>query len=68
MATLGNSMDRGAWRAAVHGVAKSHTQLNDGAQHTQEILALGETSFIQYTINYPVSSLLRDIFLNKIFL
>ena len=24
---LGNSMDRGAWRAAVHGVAKSWTQL-----------------------------------------
>ena len=21
---LGNSMDRGAWRATVHGVAKSH--------------------------------------------
>ena len=24
---LGNSMDRGAWRATVHGVAKSWTQL-----------------------------------------
>ena len=24
-----NSMDRGAWRATVHGVAKSRTQLND---------------------------------------
>ena len=24
---LGNSMDRGAWWAAVHGVAKSHTRL-----------------------------------------
>ena len=22
-------MDRGAWRATVHGVAKSHTQLSD---------------------------------------
>ena len=29
MATLGNSMDRGAWGAAVHEVAKSQTQLND---------------------------------------
>ena len=26
---LGNSMDRGAWRATVHGVAKSWTGLSD---------------------------------------
>ena len=26
---LENSMDRGAWRATVHGVAKNHTQLCD---------------------------------------
>ena len=26
---LENSMDRGAWRATVHGVAKSWTQLSD---------------------------------------
>ena len=26
---LENPMDRGAWRATVHGVAKSRTQLND---------------------------------------
>ena len=26
---LENSMDRGAWKAAVHGVAKSWTQLSD---------------------------------------
>ena len=26
---LENSMDRGAWRATVHGVAKSRTRLND---------------------------------------
>ena len=25
---LENSMDRGAWRATVHGVTKSQTQLN----------------------------------------
>ena len=29
---LENPMDRGAWRAAVHGVAKSRTQLSDLAQ------------------------------------
>ena len=26
---LENSMDRGAWQARVHGVAKKHTQLRD---------------------------------------
>ena len=26
---LGNSMDRGAWRATVHGVAKSQIQLSN---------------------------------------
>ena len=27
---LENPMDRGAWRATVHGVTKSQTQLSDG--------------------------------------
>ena len=27
-------IDRGAWGAAVHGVAKSHTWLSDSAQHS----------------------------------
>ena len=31
---LENSMDRGAWRATVHGVTKSQTRLSDLA-HTQ---------------------------------
>ena len=26
---LGNPVDRGAWKATVHGVAKSQTQLSD---------------------------------------
>ena len=26
---LGNPMDRGAWQATVHGVAKNQTQLSD---------------------------------------
>ena len=34
---LENSMDRGAWRAVVHGVTKSQTQLSNGAcTHTHE--------------------------------
>ena len=32
---LENPMERGAWRATVHGVAKSRTQLSDFAHHTQ---------------------------------
>ena len=31
---LENPMDRGAWRATVHGVTKSQTQLNTHIQHT----------------------------------
>ena len=30
---LENPMDRGAWRATVHGVPKSRTQLSNLAQH-----------------------------------
>ena len=28
-------MDRGAWRATVHGITKSQTRLSDRAQHTR---------------------------------
>ena len=31
---LENPMDRGAWRATVHGVAKSGTRLGDSKIHT----------------------------------
>ena len=31
---LGNPLDRGAWRATIHGVAKSQTQLSDSHTHT----------------------------------
>ena len=34
---LENPMDTGAWRATVHGVAKSQTQLSDQAQHTAQV-------------------------------
>ena len=34
-------MDRGAWWAAVHGVSKSQTQLNNQAQHSTEWDELG---------------------------
>ena len=32
---LENPMDRGAWQAAVHGVAKSRTRLSDFTHFTQ---------------------------------
>ena len=32
---LGNLMDRGAWQATVHGVAKSQTQLSDQTTSTE---------------------------------
>ena len=31
---LGNPMDRGAWRATVHGITKSHTLLSDSTTTT----------------------------------
>ena len=30
---LGNPMDRGAWQSAIHGAAKSHTQLKQLSSH-----------------------------------
>ena len=34
--SVGNPMDREAWRAASHGVAKSHTQLTQQQQQQQQ--------------------------------
>ena len=34
---LENSIDRGAWKATVHGVAKNRTLLSDKAQHSTAI-------------------------------
>ena len=34
---LGNPMDRGAWRAAVHGVIKSRTQLSKQQQQLEVV-------------------------------
>ena len=42
---LENSMDRGVWRATIHRVAKSQTQLNDGVHthtHTHTGLSQGQ--------------------------
>ena len=34
-------MDRGAWRAAIHGVTKSQTQLNKLSMHKSPLEAAG---------------------------
>ena len=47
-ACLENPMDKGAWGATVHGVAKSQTGLSDEAQHS--------TFDRQYMIHANVSS------------
>ena len=39
---LGNPMDRGTWRATVHGVIKSWTRLSDYAQHITQLI-IGRT-------------------------
>ena len=39
--SLENSMDRGVWRATVHGVAKSQTRLKQLSMHTYIHLGLG---------------------------
>ena len=36
---LENSMDRGAWRATVHGIAKSQSQLKQPSMHAQSTAA-----------------------------
>ena len=49
---LSNSMDRGAWRATVHGVAKSWTQLSTHT-HTQLLGVDEETQSTVNTLLYP---------------
>ena len=40
---LESSMDRGAWRATFHGVAKTQTQLSD--KHTHRLISSGRQAF-----------------------
>ena len=46
---LENSMDRGAWRATVHGVAKSPTRLSDSQSYLDIYTGEGDGTPIQYS-------------------
>ena len=47
---LGNVMDRGAWRAIVHGVPKSWTRLKGLGTHAQANCFMSIVTFSYHTI------------------
>ena len=46
---LGNPMDRGAWRATVHGVSKSQTRLSNNTKHDKQV---PDKSWVLQTITH----------------
>ena len=61
---LGNPMDRGAWRATVHGVAKSQTQLSThkhnisrGPTEATSVFLPGSPTYSEQ-VTYSLSSLI----------
>ena len=48
---LENSMDRGAWQATAHGVAKSQTRLSD---FTSALLTMPKPLFVWITTNWKI--------------
>ena len=54
---LENSMDRGAWRATVHGVAKSWTWLKhwSGWAHTQRLHTYPRLDFQRAFVYFPIT-------------
>ena len=62
---LENSMDKGAWRATIHGVTKSQTRLKQLSTHTQEMpLSPTWTEFRKKRYNFTIKALLF-IFKNR---
>ena len=55
---LGNPMDRGAWRATVHEVAKSRTRLQQLSTHTRIPLKCGLFPF-GVVMNNPATNILQ---------
>ena len=55
-------MDRGAWRATVHGVAKSPIKLNRLSMHALAFFGLGRRKYVEESSpKTEVSKLLRMI-------
>ena len=50
-----NPMDRGAWQAAFHGVAKSQTQLNDFTVSPQQTTSLVASEEVVWVVQPGVS-------------
>ena len=50
---LENPMDRGAWRATVHGVAKSQTQLKWLSMHAAKHLSRIEVCVLLWLAHFP---------------
>ena len=61
--SLENSTDRGAWRAAVHGVAKSWTRLSGLAQHAAHSVSASFPVRIIMEYGVEFSVLYRRVFL-----
>ena len=49
-------MDGEAWRAAIHGVAKSRTQLTDST----ELNMMGDFSYLRYKDTNPIHDLITS--------
>ena len=49
--------DRGAWRAAVHGVAKSQTQLSNWTRTTNKYIEIPESALLIVGTNKPATFL-----------
>ena len=58
---LDNSMDRGAWRAIVHGVTESRTQLSD---FPSLLLTLGFMPFPQFQLSEVEVNHLKPFFIS----
>ena len=54
------SMDRGAWWATVHGVAKSQTQLSDEVQHSMNRLSFLQLWWKDFLTHGKSSRIFRE--------